>query len=83
MQPHSSQTQHQPRSLPACSLFHININVTNLQQAQFSKCCEQICDTVTNIQKIYICPFRQTYVNIYGQSDACLIKHISYQQTIN
>jgi len=51
----------------------------NYSQAQFSNCWVQICDTVTNMAKIYICPLRQMYLNFHCQSDACLTKHVSYQ----
>jgi len=75
MQPHSSQTQHQPSSPNACLPFHININVAIYSQAQFNKCCVETCDTGTNMAKIYRCPFRKKYSNFHGESDSCLIMH--------
>ena len=70
---------HRPSTNPVLSLlpyYFISIPVSLIySQAQFSNCCVQTCDTVTNMAIMYICPFRQTYLNFHGQSNACLIKY--------
>ena len=74
-----SHTVHRPNTNRLLSLhpyYFISIPKKLIySQAQLSNCSVQICDTVTNITIIYICPFSETYLNFHGQSDASLIKH--------
>jgi len=78
-----SHTVHRPNINPVLSLhayYSISISISlTYSQAQSSNCGVQICTKVTIMSQIYIFPFRKTYLNICDQSDACLIKHISFQ----
>ena len=83
-----SHTVHRPNINRVLSLhaYHfISVPQSRIySQSQDSNCCVQICDTNQQGKNLYsICPFSQTYLNLHGHPDVCLIKYISYQWTIN
>ena len=47
------------RVLSLHALYYISIPETLIySHTQFTNCCVEICNTVTNMEKIYICSFR-------------------------